>query len=194
MRRRTPDIEQCATDRADSHDRGQQAISPHVCTEDADRHGRDEDRKIESEGADEEEHRENRQQIRPVRHVAKPFVQSAPAAPSPALAVKLPGGTLDHALDRFGERGTDDSLLQIDDEECGIRVKHRHRHSQTFQPDGGRCDQLSVSRSRRGITASSLSCSPRDSRRSIVRVSQSCRTARPSANQLRQWSASDNSV
>jgi len=81
--------QQGARHRPDRHDRRQQAIAAGVCMENTDGHCRDEDREVEAEGSDQEQHDQDRLEIRAAPHVAEPFGEAALGALRAGVGAKL---------------------------------------------------------------------------------------------------------
>ena len=76
--------------------------------EDADRHGRDEDREVEAERPDQEQHREDRYEVRAGPDVAQPFDETSLGAMRPRYSVKV-GQAKGAKRDQHGaERGAVD--------------------------------------------------------------------------------------
>jgi len=71
---------QGAGERARGHDGGEQAESARVGVEDVDGHGGDEDGKVETKGADEKQHDEDRPEVGSTPHVAEPLQKSGVGA------------------------------------------------------------------------------------------------------------------
>ncbi len=72
--------------------------------EDANRHGRDEDREIQAKGADQEQHGQDRSEVRATPHVAEPFGEASFGAVCPGVWMKL-GGTQKHEGDQHRDEG-----------------------------------------------------------------------------------------
>ena len=72
--------EQRAGDRTDRHGRAQHAVLTRARVKDGDRHGRDEDREVEPERADQKQHQQRGLQIGPLPHILEAFDEAAARA------------------------------------------------------------------------------------------------------------------
>ena len=133
--------QQRARHRADRHDRRQQAISARVGMEDADRHGRDEDREVQAEGPDQEQHDQDRLEVRASPHIAEPLGEASLGAVRPGVRVKLgdaqeregdqhrdEGGAVDQEGPAGADRGDDHAGDGRADHPRGVERGRVERH------------------------------------------------------------------
>lgn len=81
--------QQCARHRANRHDRRQQTIGARIGVEDADRHRGNEDREVQAESPDQEQHDEDRLQVGTVPGIAKPLGEASFGARGPGIRTQF---------------------------------------------------------------------------------------------------------